>query len=264
MRHPQGLIGWVDLMTPDVEVSRTFYSDLFGWTSTDMPTPMGVDYTQFYKDGQLVAGMGPMPSEMSAAGAPPVWSSYVIVEDLDATLAKVAAAGGQVVMPAMDIMSEGRMAMAADPSGGVIGIWQPLDHQGADLFNAPGAVTWNELQSRGLDAAKPFYEQVFGWRWELDEPGSDYWVIKLDSKAGDDKSNGGAMPVPPGVPEQMPSTWFTYFAVDDCDDMLARANAIGGSTMFDPMDMGDMRFAGVIDPVGGMFMVIAFDAPPEA
>lgn len=75
-------------MTPNVELARSFYSELFGWTSTDMATPMGVDYTQFYKDGKLVAGMGPMPSEMTAAGAPPVWSSYVIVGDLDATLAR--------------------------------------------------------------------------------------------------------------------------------------------------------------------------------
>jgi len=156
------------------------------------------------------------------------------------------------------------MAMAADLSGGVIGIRQPIDHEGADVFNVPGALTWNELQSTGLTAAQPFYEQSFGWRWELNDATVDYWVTNLDAKTGDDKSNGGAMPLPAMAPPGMPSMWFTYFAVDDCDATLAMVNAIGGSTLFEPMKMGPGRFAGIVDPVGGMFMVIAFDAPPEA
>ncbi len=67
------------------------------------------------------------------------------------------AAGGQVIAPAMDIMSQGRMAMIADPSGAVVGLWQPMDHQGAELFNAPGSLTWNELQTRDLESAMAFY-----------------------------------------------------------------------------------------------------------
>ena len=80
-----------------------------------------------------------------------------MVEDADAILAAVPGAGGQVIAPAMDIMSQGRMAMIADPSGAVVGLWQPMDHQGAELFNAPGSLTWNELQTRDLEPAMAFY-----------------------------------------------------------------------------------------------------------
>ncbi|HEY5183317.1 MAG TPA: VOC family protein, partial [Actinomycetes bacterium] len=138
MRYPHGLFGWVDLTTTDVEGARAFYTELFGWTSQDLPTPMGPAYTMFSKDEKLVAGMTPQQPALAAAGVPSLWSSYVLVEDVDAVLATVEPSGGAVVMPAMDVMDQGRMAMVSDPSGAVVGLWQPEKHQGADLFNAPG------------------------------------------------------------------------------------------------------------------------------
>ena len=37
MRYPNGLFGWVDLMTRDTESAKQFYEGLFGWTHTDLP-----------------------------------------------------------------------------------------------------------------------------------------------------------------------------------------------------------------------------------
>ena len=79
MTHPEGLIGWVDLVTTDTARAARFYGELFGWTAEEMPTPMGVNYTQFSRDGQLVAGMGPLPPDMAAAGRVSSWNSYAIV-----------------------------------------------------------------------------------------------------------------------------------------------------------------------------------------
>jgi predicted enzyme related to lactoylglutathione lyase len=262
MNLTHGLFGWVDNTSPNVEASRAFYEGLFGWTSTDTPMPGGPAYTQFYKDGQLVAGLGPMPDEMLAAGVPSTWNSYVIVTDADEIAKATEAAGGQVVMPVMDIMTEGRMALISDPSGATLGIWQPLDHQGAELFNEPGSLTWNELQSRDLERAKAFYSDVFGWRWVDGEvPDAEYYVGNLDTKTGDDKSNCGAMPMPDMVPATVPSMWMVYFAVADCDASVARAQELGATLFFPPMDMGPGRFAGVTDPVGAMFF---FGAMPPS
>jgi len=254
MNLTHGLFGWVDNTSPDVEASRAFYEGLFGWTSIDTPMPGGPTYTQFYKDGKLVAGLGPMLDDMRAAGVPPLWSSYVIVTDAAAITKAAEAAGGQVVMPAMDILTQGRMAMISDPSGATLGVWEPIDHQGAEMFNEPGSLTWNELQSRNLEPAKAFYTDVFGWRWvDGQVPGADYYVGNLDAKSGDDKSNCGAMPMPDMVPPSAPSMWMVYFAVADCDESVARAQQLGGTVFLPPMDMGPGRFAGVTDPVGAMF-----------
>ena len=48
---------------------------------------------------------------------PPVWMTYVNVDSADDTVAKVAANGGTVFMPPMDVMDAGRMAVFADPVG---------------------------------------------------------------------------------------------------------------------------------------------------
>ncbi len=259
MRLPHGLFGWVDLMTSDVETARQFYEPLLGWTSKDQPTPMGPVYTNFSKDGKRVAGMSPQPPDMAEAGMPSTWNSYVMVDSVDEVVKAAEAAAGAVVMPAMDIMTEGRMAMIADPSGGILGLWQPRDHDGAELFNAAGALSWNELQSRDWESAKAFYNTVFGWRWAPME-GADYVVGHLDSKQGDDTSNCGMMPMPPGVPDQMPSTWMVYFAVADCDSSLATAQELGGRVFLPAMDMGPGRFGGISDPTGAMVFVGSFPA----
>ena len=217
---------------------------------------MGPPYTQFFKDGQLVCGLSPMmPGVPEEVGA--FWTSYVLVEDADATAAAAEAAGGTVSMPPMDVMDQGRMAMLADPTGAAVGLWQPAAHQGADVFNAPGSMTWNELQTRDIGAALPFYETVFGWEWD-DGPNPGYYVANIAAKEGDDKSNAGAMTTPPGVPDEAPNVWMVYFAVEDCDTSMAAAEGLGGEVFLPAMEMGPGKFGGLIDPTGGMFLLGSF------
>lgn len=253
MRLAHGTFGWVDLQTSDVAAAKAFYSGFFGWTYVDMPTPMGVDYTMCYLDGQMVAGMGPQPGDMAAAGAPPMWNSYVFVEDVDAILPTVEAAGGSVMMPPMDVMDSGRMTMIAGPDGAVVGVWEPREHQGAEVVDVPGALTWNELQSRDLASATEFLATVFGWRWEEQSPGGmEYYVAHVDAKPGNTE-NCGAMTMPEVVPPEAPSMWVVYFAVADCVASAEQIPALGGEVFLPPMEMGPGMFAGATDPTGSMF-----------
>lgn len=78
--HPDGMFGWADTFTSDEAKARHFYCELFGWQAYDRTEDMGAHYTQFFLDGQLVAGMSPMPPEMSAegcsrSGSPTCWST---------------------------------------------------------------------------------------------------------------------------------------------------------------------------------------------
>ena len=257
MRLAHGTFGWVDLQTSDVVAAKDFYSGFFGWTYEDLPTPMGVDYTLCYLDGQMVSGMGPQPEAMAVAGASSLWNSYVIVEDVDAIAEAAEAAGGVVVMPAMDVMESGRMAMIAGPDGAVVGAWQPKENQGAEVFDHPGALTWNELQSRNLGAALPFLSEVFGWRWERESIEIEYHVGHVDAKV-DDTTNCGAMNMPEQVPPSVPSLWVVYFAVGDCDASAAAVPGLGGELFMPPMEMGPGKFAGANDPTGAMFFFGSF------
>jgi predicted enzyme related to lactoylglutathione lyase len=255
MRLTPGTFGWVDLQTPDVAAAKAFYADLFDWTYQDLPTDMGPDYTNCFVGDDKVCGMGPLPPEMAAAGVPPSWTSYVFVEDADATAAAAQAAGGALTMPVMDVMDEGRMALLAAPDDSVIGIWQPKNHQGATLFDQPGAVTWNELQSRNLPAARDFFGSVFGWHWDRQPGDLEYWVSHVAAITED---VGGAMNMPDNVPPQAPSMWVVYFSVEDCESSAGRVSEVGGDLFLPPMEMGPGTFAGATDPTGAMFFFGSF------
>jgi predicted enzyme related to lactoylglutathione lyase len=249
--YKPGTPSWVDLGTPDIEASAGFYAALFGW---DVPESENAEqtggYRQAMKGGQPAAGIMPLMQE----GQPPAWSTYISVEDAEATAAKVREAGGNVMSEPMDVMDLGRMAIFADPSGAVFGIWQPGTFAGAGLVNEPGAIAWSELNTRDLAGAKSFYGAVFGWDFEdvAMEGMGTYTTIKLG-----ESPVGGILDMDSrGVPAEVPAHWQVYFAVEDTDATVDQAKQGGGGVMVEPIDIPAGRFAILTDPHGASFAVI--------
>jgi predicted enzyme related to lactoylglutathione lyase len=257
-----GTFGWADLLTDDIATAKKFYSELFDWDFLDLPAAAGVDYTMCLVDGQMVCGLMPQPSGVPDADAPPAWNSYVIVDDVDVVAAAAESAGGRVVTPPMDVMTAGRVVTVAGPDSALCAAWQPLEHQGAELFDEPGAITWNELQSRDLEASREFLSRVFGWHWERQPGGLEYWVAHVDV-SGEDVC--GAMNMPDGVTghasNTSPSSWVVYFAVEDCDVSAGHVGDLGGMLFLPPIEMGPGKFAGATDPSGAMFYFGSFPDP---
>jgi predicted enzyme related to lactoylglutathione lyase len=248
--YAPGTPSWVDLGSPDLDASVDFYSDLFGW---EVPPSENVEQTGGYrratKDGADVAGLMPLMQE----GQPTAWTTYIAVDDADATAAAVKENGGTVLAEPMDVMDLGRMAVFMDSTGAAFGIWQAGTFAGAGRVNEPGALTWNELATRDVAASKQFYTGVFGWDYEDHDMGE--MGTYTEFKAGGD-SVGGLMDVTGRLPDEVPAHWMTYFAVDDTDAAVERVKAGGGSVSFGPIDIPAGRFAIVTDPAGAAFSVI--------
>jgi predicted enzyme related to lactoylglutathione lyase len=267
--YPHGLFTWTDVSLPDPVGGSKFYSELFGWEAADQHDPEGnYIYTMFTKDGETVAGLGKQPEAMQNQGIPPMWNSYITVDDLDEALAEVEANGGSVLVPAMDVMAAGRMALIGDPTGAPVALWQEGDHAGAGAFNRHGHMTWNELATRDTQAARDFYAAVLGWSYEpLPGAPSEYHLITVSDKPEDhatlakDNYNGGIMAMDDTWPADMPAHWMVYFQVDDTDAAAERLTELGGSVSVPPFDSSAGRIAVVADPQGGTFSIIA---PPEA
>jgi len=252
--YPNGLFSWVDLSTTDTEGAKAFYGGFFNWGFEDQPADVSNVYTMCQIDGYNTAGLGPQPPEMSEQGIPPVWTSYIKHDDVDAIAAKISEAGGNLMMPPMDVMDAGRMLMAADPTGAVFGVWQPGTHIGAQVVNQANSLVWNELQTNDLEAAKAFYGAVFGWTNEVDQNG--YVVFSADGRgqAGMMKIEESWGPVPPN--------WSVYFLVEDVDAYAASAKELGGNVMVPPTVAGEVgKFSVIQDPQGGAFSVMQFNGP---
>lgn len=109
-----GHVGWRELFCDDVEQSFAFYSARFGWTrgeAFDMG-PMGV-YQLFATGGAPVGGMMKRPPQMTQA----FWNYYFTVAALDATLEKVAKAGGQIAHGPAEVPGGAWIAQCFDPQG---------------------------------------------------------------------------------------------------------------------------------------------------
>jgi uncharacterized protein len=249
--YEQGTPNWVDLQTTDQSAAKAFYSGLFGWTYDDQPmTDDGGDavYSMAELGGQQVAAIAPQPPELAAAGAPPMWNTYLAVDSVDDATAKVGPAGGQVAMQPFDIMDAGRMSFVLDPGGAPVALWQAGQHIGATLVNEPGTLTWNELITTDPSVTS-FYQQVLGLTTStLDMGSGEYTLFEADGK-----QVGGSTPPPA---QGVPNHWHVYFAVANTDAAVAKVVELGGAVVVQPFDTPAGRIALVTDPQGAAFSVI--------
>lgn len=118
-----------------------------------------------------------------------------------------------------------------------------------------GTPTWLDLGTTDLDAAKTFYQELFGWTFT--DSGADYGHYNMITKDG--ALVGGAMdfgnfPADESVPvpdEGARSAWDVFLAVDDVDARLELATKHGATVLFPASDVGGAgRCATVSDPTG--------------
>jgi predicted enzyme related to lactoylglutathione lyase len=250
--YTPGTFSWTDLTTTDQDAAKRFYGELFGWTSVDNPVGDGIVYSMMQLDGADVGAISPQPEQQRDAGVPPTWNSYITVENADAALERAEQLGGGVHAEAFDVMEAGRMGVVQDPQGAFFLVWEPKDHIGAALVNAPGALSWNELATPDIEASARFYSDLFGWTTELiSKSPMPYMTIK--TRAG--RPNGGIRPVM--GPE--PPYWAVYFGTDDLDATTDKVSDLGGEKLAGPMELGPSRFSYVRDPQGAVFALYSGD-----
>jgi uncharacterized protein len=243
--YTPGTFCWAELATSDQAAAKAFYGELLGWQADDRPLDGGGYYSMQTIGGKNVAAIAGQPEQQREAGVPPLWNSYVSVESADAAVERAQELGATIHAPAFDVMTVGRMAVIQDPQGAYVMVWEPRDHHGASLVNAPGALAWNELQSPDLDASAAFYRDLFGWAAEQAEGMEDPYLIIQNGGA----ANGGIRDVTPPAPP----SWLVYFGIEDLDGSLARLKELGGMVLAGPIDIQVARIAVVADPQGAVF-----------
>jgi predicted enzyme related to lactoylglutathione lyase len=248
--YHHGTPSWVDLAVDDVDRALAFYSELFGWECAKGAAETGY-YTQCLVDGHAAAGIGAKVQGMESV--PSMWTTYIAVDDADASAGAITSAGGVLAAEPIDVMEYGRMAIGLDPNQAAFGIWQAYEMAGAGIVNQPGAVTWNENMSRDFEASKAFYTTVFGYGVDdMSGNGFTYATLTLD-----DRPVAGIGELPAEAPAEVPAMWTTYFSTADTDATVARALELGGSGITEAADTPFGRMATLRGPEGEVFAVIA-------
>ena len=111
-----------------------------------------------------------------------------------------------------------------------------------------GVPCWLDLSVPDVKRAAEFYARVFGWTYDVSGPEyGNYHLALVDGGAA------AGLGEPMGE-EAPPSAWTLYFAAEDVDAMVARAQGLGGSLMAPAFDVpGQGRMAIVADPGGAVF-----------
>lgn len=134
---------------------------------------------------------------------PPAWLAYVSVENAEVTAKRAEQMGATIISDVRELEAIGRIAVLADPNGGVFALWEPTGMAGLEIVNDPGAFCLTQLNTANPQAAQGFYRELFGWNIS-EEAGADapYWGVYVG-----DAVNAGMMPNPnPGA-----DNWLLYF-----------------------------------------------------
>ncbi|MGW7047602.1 VOC family protein [Streptomyces avermitilis] len=258
-RFVTGAPNWLDIGTPDIDGATSFYGGLFGWQFQSAGPDAG-GYGFFQLSGKTAAGgMQTTPEQ-----GPPSWTVYFQSPDAEATAKAAEQAGGRALLPPMDVMGQGHMAILADQAGVPFGIWQPGRNKGLDVAGDPGSLCWIELYTPDIARAAAFYDRVFGWETSaVPFPGGTYTCIN-PAGTGPEAMFGGAVPLQDDPTEaESGAYWLPYFEVEDTDATVAKARELGGKVRMPPTDLeGVGRMARLADPYGARFAVIK-SAPPQ-
>ncbi len=255
-------INWADVSVQDWTSAKAFYAEMFDWVFVDQHFEGQVVYSLACLDESAepfestsVAGLGPTMQHESEDELKS-WRSYINVRNLACTLEKVDSAQGHVVMPPMDVMDAGVMAVCTDPNGVDFSLWQPVHHAGPEIGNIPGTICWFELTSSDPQKSLEFYGSVFGWAADERRTPTDdsYWVFSADERAI------------ASMHSRLNETsekelWLPYFRVASLPRSERNCRELGGTVLFGPqLEVGIGIYAVVTDNERNMFGISEFTA----
>jgi predicted enzyme related to lactoylglutathione lyase len=251
----RGKFIWYDVMTSDTKVATAFYSNVIGWQAQEHAMQDNRIYTVFSKGAAMVAGLMEIPEALCAEGVKPCWSGYIATDDIDADVARVAAAGGTIRRLPEDIPNVGRFAVAADPGGAVFLLLKPNPSEAPKRVApmTPGHIGWHELYAGDLDREFTFYSRLFGWTKDRAIDMAEMGTYQTFATGGG--PCGGMMKGCAQAPMPM---WSYYIAVESVARAAERAQARGAQVLNGPMEVpGGAWIVQARDPQGAAFAMVS-------
>lgn len=236
-----GKVVWHDLYTSDMNGSKTFYGELFGWSFQTIASD-GYDY--------VIAMIGPRPvagflrPEKRLSG-PAEWVQYFSVSDVDAAAARIESNGGTLTLEPEDLPRRGRIAFGEDPEGAPFGIIRSESGDRPDGIDPPhNDFLWNELWTNDFGLAALFYRDALGLDSEvLSRKAGDYLLF---TSGGEKRAGGIQIPQADIEPQ-----WLPTIRVIDIKASVAKARQLGGEIVLEPRwDISDGMVAIISDPYG--------------
>jgi uncharacterized protein len=118
---PVGSIAWHDLTVPNADVVRDFYQAVVGWTPQGLDMGGYEDYAMDAPNSETMAGI--CYARGVNVDIPPQWMIYIVVANLDESVATVEELGGKALTPKKDAGAY-RTCVIQDPAGAVCTLYE--------------------------------------------------------------------------------------------------------------------------------------------
>ncbi len=237
---------WHDLITPDIDASKSFYGNLFGWTFTDT-NMKGMRYATIYNDGKVIGGMIEVKAAKSAT-----WISALPLDNanLNARIKSVVASGAKAMLPPLKLPGRGKQVVFQGPLGEEFSLISKNDYtEQMDSSSKQGNWIGMELWADDPTQASLFYNNAFAVSTNKtsydDKP---YWTFEFEGQAV-----AGMLQNP--VTNQG-SQWVPYIQSSAITEMLPAVKVSGADILLSPnKDIRDGKLGIFVDPQGAIFAV---------
>jgi predicted enzyme related to lactoylglutathione lyase len=115
----------------------------------------------------------------------------------------------------------------------------------------PGTFCWTDLSTTDPEAAKKFYQNLFGWHTVDTPAGPDmvYTMAELEGKPVAALFQQGAEEQSQGIPPH----WVSYVSVANAAETATKAQSLRGTVLVGPFDVMDAgKMAVIQDPTGAV------------
>lgn len=230
-----GDVGYASLWRRDVVAAERFYGAVLGWTVEGDHSGQGRRITG---TGQHLGMYG---------GHDPTTMCCYAVDDVDATVTLVRAAGGTAEEPTDEPF--GRTASCVDDQGIPFAVFAPEPGSTRPDTTATGTLTYLTIEVPDAGRARAFYGTVLGWGFRPGRVPEGWHAV---SRSGDDVSPTTGLVGGAGAASVVP-----MFVVDDVAAAVAAVRAAGGAAD-DPADAGYGVSARCTDDQGAAFWVVRY------
>jgi predicted enzyme related to lactoylglutathione lyase len=239
---------WFDLVTDQMEASRTFYADLFGW-EFDEVGPAPERYAVVSLHGRRIGGMLQRQAPRGETTAAR-WIGLISVPNVIQATQYAQARGGKVIVAPVELPRRGAHALLRDPQGAVFGVLRSSSGDAPEVPLQRGMFVWVDLLTRDPDAAATFYRGLVGYSVDRVRVGIAEQLLLGTGQY----MRAGVAHLPPSVDRP---GWLPYVHVDDVLGTLGRAVMIGGRVLLSPRpELLDGQIAVIADPRGGVLGVV--------
>ena len=227
---------WVDVMVETDEQREkvmAFYSALYGWTWDVGDETMGY-YSIASHESSAVMGL------IQGPGGQGAMITYFATGDIDASVARAAQLGGNVLMGPIAIREIGTTAIVLDPTGAVHGLWQPNSFAGFGVVYEVAAPGWFDHSSNDPDVAVKYYEALLGQSVLEPSPGmkvlsaGEQWFASFSLNQ---------------IPERWAGQWNALYIVEKLADMRKKVCSLGATIVLEEMPVPGSAISVFIEPV---------------